>query len=340
MIEVVLSPARIPVGATADLEVRLTNSGPEMCLNVIFVIRLPAGIRCLRGPDRLRRPRLQPGESITAPLRVRADRAGTYRLTSPSFSYTDHTGRAHHYNDFAAEITVDPALIPAPEPKTPEPKTAAPPAAASPSSHQAPGSRSKQTPRSLVKILFLGANPPRTESLRIDQEIREIQQTIREGRERDRIKVQTEWAVRPSDITRALMDFRPHFVHFAGHGGGEEGSFTAENEGGVAHLIPVAGLVQAFRAAGPQVQCVIVNACETERLARALTAVVPRVIGMRQPVGDSSAIRFSIGFYQALAAGEPVETAFEVGKALLMMTPREDDAQAPLLLYGPERAAG
>jgi hypothetical protein len=61
---------------------------------------------------------------------------------------------------------------------------------------------------------------------------------------------------------------------------------------------------------------------------------------MRQPVGDRSAIRFSVGFYQALAAGEPVETAFEVGKALLMMTPLEDDAQAPLLLRGPERAAG
>jgi CHAT domain-containing protein len=345
VIEVALSPTRIPVGAAADLEVRLTNSDREMCLNVVFVIRLPTGIRCLRGPDRIRKPKLHPGESITALLRIRADRAGSYQLTSPSFSYTDHMGRAHHDNDFAAEITADPALVPArvpktPEPKTPEPKTAAPPAAASPSSHQAPGSRSKQTPRSLVKILFLGANPPRTESLRIDQEIREIQQTIREGKERDRIKVQTEWAVRPSDITRALMDFRPHFVHFAGHGGGEEGSFTAENERGFAHLIPVAGLVQAFRAAGPQVQCVIVNACETERLARALTAVVPRVIGMRQPVGDSSAIRFSIGFYQALAAGEPVETAFEVGKALLMMTPREDDAQAPLLLYGPERTAG
>jgi hypothetical protein len=331
VIEVALSPARIPVGAVADLEVRLTNSGPEMCLNVIFVIRLPAGIRCLRGPDRLRAPRLHPGESVAAPLRIRADRAGTYRLTSPSFSYTDHKGRAHRPDGFAAEITADPALVPALEPKTAAPRA---------SSRQAPGSRSERTPRSLVKILFFGANPPGTESLRIDREIRDIQQAIREGSERDRIKVETEWAVRPSDITRALMGFRPHFVHFAGHGGGDEGSFAVENERGYAHLIPVAGLVQAFKAVGPQVQCVVVNACETERLARALAVEVPWVIGMRQPVGDRSAIRFSVGFYQALAAGEPVETAFEVGKALLMMTPLEDDAQAPLLLRGPERAAG
>ena len=107
---------------------------------------------------------------------------------------------------------------------------------------------------------------------------------------------------------------------------------AAEDDVGYAHVIPVDGLAQAFKAVGQDVRCVIVNACQTERLARGLAAVVPYVIGMRQPVGDRSAIRFSIGFYQALAAGEAVETAFDVGVAQLMMTPEGDDARAPLLL--------
>jgi len=175
-----------------------------------------------------------------------------------------------------------------------------------------------------------------TPQLRIDEEIREIQQTIKQGRERDKILVNTEWAVRPRDITRALIDFQPHFVHFAGHGGGEEGSIAVEDDIGHAHVIPVDGLVQAFKAVGRDVRCVIVNACRTERLAQALAAVVPCVIGMRQPVGDRSAIRFSIGFYQALAAGKPVETAFDVGVAQIMMIPQGDDALAPLLLYNLE----
>lgn len=330
MIEVAVSPAQILTGAVADLEVRLTNTGPDMCLTVIFVIRLPVGIMWLRGPDRIRANKLHPGESVTSPLRVRADSAGSYRLTSPNFSYTDHTGRGHRKNGFATEITVSPAPVP-----DPEPKTAEPPERAGGRSHPETGPRPAQTPRPLVKILFFGANPPGTVALRIDEEIREIQQTIRQGRERDNMRVETEWAVRPQDITRALIEFQPHFVHFAGHGGGEEESFAAEGDTGFAHVIPVEGLVQAFRAVGREVRCVIVNACRTERLARALALVVPCVIGMRQPVGDRSAIRFSIGFYQALAAGEPVETAFEVGLAQLMMTPRGDDAQAPLLLHSP-----
>ncbi len=415
-----MPPAKQSARAAADMEIRLTNSGLDAFLNIIFTIRLPVGIMRLRGPDRVTVSKLSPGQSITSPLRVRAESAGRYQLTSPNFSYRDHTGHAHRETGFTAEIVVDPEPIPAPKPKvTAELKTTELPLSEwstlrsrisnvgdvdvseleitlsgqvttenrsksfvlerlragasvdasffvraqeagaqvpihldlaysgpgrrhhgtitrtiSVSSDPAPRPEPAQDPDPIVKILFFGTNPVGTPRLRVDEEIREIQQTIKQGRERDNILVNTEWAVRPRDITQALIDFQPHFVHFAGHGGGEEGSFAAEDDIGHAHVIPVDGLVQAFKAVGRDVRCVIVNACRTERLAQALAGVVPCVIGMRQPVGDRSAIRFSIGFYQALAAGKPVETAFDVGVAQLMMTPEGDDAQAPLLLHG------
>jgi hypothetical protein len=116
MIEVVVSPARIPVGV-ADLEIRLTNSGRGACLNIIFTIRLPVGIMRLRGQDRITVSKLSPGESVTSPFRVRADTAGCYQLTSPNFSYRDHTGQSRRENGFTAEIIVDPEPIPPREPK-------------------------------------------------------------------------------------------------------------------------------------------------------------------------------------------------------------------------------
>jgi hypothetical protein len=423
MIDVAVSPARIPVGVTG-LEVRLTNSGRDMCLNIIFTVRLPVGIMRLRGPERITLSRLLPGESVTSPLHIRADTAGRYTLTSPNFSYQDHTGRTQRETGFTAEIMVDPEPRPAPEPKvTAELRTAELPlgewstlrgqvsnvgnldvsaleitlsgqittdnrsrtfvlarlpvgasvdasffvraqeagaqvpvyldlAYTGPrgrrhsttsgvvrvTSTPATGPISAQEPRPLVEVLFLGANPRGTRPLRVDEEIREIQQTIKQGRERDSIRLQTVWALRPRDITQALLDYQPHFVHFAGHGGGAEGSFAAEDDDGYAHVVPVDGLVQAFKAVGQSVRCVIVNACRTERLAQALVAMVPYVIGMRQPVGDQSAIRFSVGFYQALAAGKPIETAFDVAVTQLMMMPQGDDAQAPLLLRRPAGA--
>jgi len=418
MIEVTVSPARIPAGAPASLEVRLTNSGPDPYLNVIFAIKLTVGVRRLRGPDTITVPKLSPGESVASPLRVQADAAGRYQLTSPNFSYLDHNGQTGRTTDFAADIMVDPVPAAQPEPKiTAELRTAELPLdewtilrgrvsnagsvdvselklilsgqvwierrsksfavgqlpaggsvdasffvrahevgaqvpihldltyngphrrhhsattrTVSVSSNPAAGSRPESKPRQLVKILFFGANPRDTRPLRVDEEIREIRQTIKQGKERDNILVETVWAARPRDITQALIDFQPRFVHFAGHGGGPEGSFAAEDDTGYAHVIPTDGLVQAFKAVGQGVRCVIVNACTTERLAQALAAVVPQVIGMRQPVGDRSAIRFSIGFYQALAAGLPVETAFDTGVSQLMMTPDGDDRLAPLLL--------
>lgn len=60
-------------------------------------------------------------------------------------------------------------------------------------------------------------------------------------------------------------------------------------------------------ALGKDMRCMLVNACSTRRLAMELSAALPDayVIGMREPVGDRSAIAFSGGFYQAVAAGRP-----------------------------------
>ena len=182
-----------------------------------------------------------------------------------------------------------------------------------------------------VKVLILAANPPDTETLGIDQEIREIRRTIRSGKDRDNVEVSIHLAVGPADIAQALLDDEPRLVHFAGHGGGPDGSIAAEDDYGLARVIPADGLVHLFRTFGRTGDCVLVNACDTELLARELLVVVPYAIGMRQPVRDRSSIRFSAGFYQALAAGKSIEEAFQLGVIMLEMTPIGSDADAPVL---------
>ena len=409
----------------ADLKICLTNSGPHECLNVIFVIRLPAGVMRLRGQERIGAVRLPPGKTVCEQLRVRAERPGRYPLTSPNFSYQDHNGKPHREASFSAELIVEPAPAPAAEPQISiELQTRELPlgewrvlrcrlrnvgdsdavklelalsgqvtvdersrrfaldrlaagvtadasfyvraheagpqvplyfdlcyqglrgrhpdqtvATVSVNGNPAPAQGSPPSTRELIKVLYLAANPvdpanPGRRGLRVDEEFREIQQTVSQGRKRDDIQLESRWAVRPRDITQALFVVEPHVVHFAGHGDAREESIVVADEYGYIHTIPVDGLVQAFRAAGQGVRCVVVNACSTERLAQALAATGLCVIGMRQPVGDQSAVRFSIGFYQALADGRSVETAFGSGVAQLMMTPLGDDARAPFLLSG------
>lgn len=107
--------------------------------------------------------------------------------------------------------------------------------------------RDKMVSSEPIRVLFLGANPLGTSRIRIDEEIREIQQEIQLGTERDRIKIEIRSAIRPRDITRALVDIRPHFVHFAGHGGGGEESFVGEDAAGKPVVIPVAALARTFK---------------------------------------------------------------------------------------------
>lgn len=71
-------------------------------------------------------------------------------------------------------------------------------------------------------ILILAANPKGTTQLRLDQEVRELQEGLQRSRLRDRFRIEQRWAVRPKDVQRALLDCEPQIVHFSGHGVGQE----------------------------------------------------------------------------------------------------------------------
>lgn len=423
MIEATLSPTRIPAETAAEVEFRLTNSGPGTCTGVIFTITLPTGIIRLSGRERFEERRLSPGQSITVPLRIQAEHPGDYELTSPNFSYRDHRGRRHRVSDYSARLTVDPAPAPLPEPADPtsaigvELRTTELPhddwtilrsritnhgttglhdleitlsgqvsterrgmrarlgqlpagqsadlpffvCARQPGSHvpvhldlsyrdearhyRATTTHSVRVPRepmplspvapqrrpTTVRILFLAAEPTDTARLRLGLELAEMQRAIEAGRERDSFEIAIRPAVRAEDIGQALLDAQPRIVHFAGHGGGPDGSFAVEDEHERAYFLPVDALVRMFGAVGTDVECVLVNACSTERLAQALAGPVRYSIGMRQPVGDEFAIAFSAGFYQALAAGRPVEDAFDYSLARLRLIGAGADRMAPLL---------
>ncbi len=108
MIDVTIAPAGIEAGIPATIEVRLKNAGPRTCTSVVFTIRLPAGLVLLEGTDRIERSAIGPGESFVSRIRLRAREPGRYELTSPSFSYRDHRGVAHHVTSFAAAISAAP----------------------------------------------------------------------------------------------------------------------------------------------------------------------------------------------------------------------------------------
>jgi len=69
-----------------------------------------------------------------------------------------------------------------------------------------------------ITILFLAANPARTDKLMLDEEIRAITEKIYASEFRDYLKVESYWAIRPDDLLQSFNRYKPHIVHFSGHG--------------------------------------------------------------------------------------------------------------------------
>ena len=170
-------------------------------------------------------------------------------------------------------------------------------------------SHNKQT---MKKILVLASSPVNQARLRLDKEFREIDEGLRRANKRDQFQLEQKWAIRPDDLRRALLDIEPQIVHFSGHGAGNDG-IVVEDDNGKSKIVTTEALSNLFELCAHHVECVLLNACYSEIQAEAIAQHIDYVIGMSQAIGDKAAIKFATGFYDALGAGESVETAHKFG---------------------------
>ncbi|HYH64748.1 MAG TPA: CHAT domain-containing protein [Urbifossiella sp.] len=164
----------------------------------------------------------------------------------------------------------------------------------------------------MIRILFLAANPADTSALRLGEEARAIRERLRAAQHRDQFAVEQEWAVRVGDLQAHLLRHQPHVVHFSGHSSAC-GQLVLEDSTGRSQPVPADALGQLFATLKDEIRCVVLNACFTETQARGIAASIDCVVGMSRAIRDDSAVAFAASFYQALAFGRSVQTAFELG---------------------------
>ncbi len=117
-------------------------------------------------------------------------------------------------------------------------------------------------------ILILAANPRDTARLRLDKEVREIDKGLQ--RSRNMFDLKQIWAVTPTDVHRAMLDLKPRFVHFCGHGEKDAGIILEDDAGNTlpAGAEALAGLFELF---ADKTECVVLNACYSEVRAEAIS---------------------------------------------------------------------
>lgn len=186
-----------------------------------------------------------------------------------------------------------------------------------------PAAPEPETPASASKtILFLASNPKDTGRLRLDQELREIDESLRRSQNRDQFTLESKGAIRPRDFRRHLLDHNPQIIHFSGHGVKPTEQYPAgllfEDETGDAKLIPTEQLAATFELFSDQIECVLLNACHSKTQAEAIAQHIPYVIGMGQPISDKAAIEFATSFYDAIAAGRDIPFSFKLACSQLV----------------------
>jgi CHAT domain-containing protein len=169
-----------------------------------------------------------------------------------------------------------------------------------------------------VRILFLAANPTGTTPLKLDEEAREIDKKIQAAAHRESLELITRWAVRPDDLLQYLNQFKPHVVHFSGHGSSTE-EITLLDDAGKPKSVSKEALVSLFRTLRDNIRVVLLNACYSQPQAEGITGVIDCAIGMSRAIGDDAAITFAASFYRAIGFGRSIKEAFEQGTTALLL---------------------
>ena len=182
-----------------------------------------------------------------------------------------------------------------------------------------------------IKILFLAANPVDAGyRLRLDEEAREIDEKIQAGSKRDAFEIVSQWAIRPTDLQKALLRHSPDVVHFSGHGSKTQGIILEDPDG---NMTPVSkpALTGLFRILKDNIKIVFLNACHSKVQIDGLRETIDFTVAMNIAIGDKTAVIFASYFYQALAFGRSVLEAFELAKNQLELE-GIDESKTPELL--------
>lgn len=173
--------------------------------------------------------------------------------------------------------------------------------------------------REKVRILFLSSNPWNVSRILVDEEAREIFENINDAPYRDRFELHNHVAVRPRDLQKLLLTYRPHIVHFSGHGSKQQ-RIVLSGINGQGKTVDQKGLAHVFALYNTHVRLVLLNACFTEAQARSIAEEIDYSIGASKAIGDKVGVAFAGAFYRALGFGKSVRGAFESTLAELALT--------------------
>ena len=181
-----------------------------------------------------------------------------------------------------------------------------------------------------TRLLFAYSTPLNVSPLRLGTEEKQIKEALRAITDRDKIHIDTIPAVELKDFSNAFNRYRPNILHISSHGNQEH--IALENEKGQAMIVDGDILINIVKIAGKQLKIVVLNACESSKMAASLTDVVDIAIGMNVSIGDDAARAFAVQLYSSIGENIPIGLAFEQARFAISAN-GISEADTPVLHY-------
>ena len=198
-----------------------------------------------------------------------------------------------------------------------------------------------------LHMLAVVSNPKDVKALDVEKEWARLHDALADLQSRQLIRLERLDPPTPAALQRRLRDAEAgdvHILHFIGHGAYDEerkeGGLYFENVEHNHHFLAAGDLAILLQDHRP-LRLLFLNACEGARggqedlfAGAAQTLVqqgIPAVLAMQFPVGDAAAIALCHEFYQALAAGLPVDACVGEARKAIKVSGNELEWGTPVL---------
>lgn len=179
-----------------------------------------------------------------------------------------------------------------------------------------------------ISVLFIASSPEDQHPLRIDREMREIQQTVRAADFRESLHFDYAVAAQPADLLQRLNEVKPDIVHFSGHSG--RAGLALEDADGLTRVLGAEDLATLLRVSSRRIRLAVFNSCDSADHAASAVEHLDTAIGMDQPIDDDAAKTFAAQLYSSIAFGLPLQQAFDQALLQIRLTLGQGSGQPQL----------
>jgi hypothetical protein len=117
-----------------------------------------------------------------------------------------------------------------------------------------------------ITVLFVASSPEDQDTLRIDKEMREIQQKVRMADHRESLHFDFAVAAQPSDLLQRLNEAKPDVVHFSGHSG--QIGLVMEDADGLTRIVSPKERATLLSVSSRRIRLAVFNSCESAERPR------------------------------------------------------------------------